>query len=510
MEMDPLLFHAVQALYLGAFGLLALVGIYFLAVTLARWRIRSREPQAPTVGHPVPLVTVQVPLRNEFYVTDRVLDALGALRWPRDRLQVQVIDDSDDETTAVAAAGVRRLQENGVQAVLVRPRERSGSKAAALNAGLRSATGSLVAVFDADFVPPPDFLERTVPFLSDPEVACVQTRWSHLNESSSLLSRCLAFALDAHFAVEQRVRSEHGFLMSFNATACVWRRSVLEEAGGWPTDTLTEDLDLTLTALLAGRRFVYLDEPAAPAEVPAEILGFKKQQARWARGGMQNLRKHARTLVRADAVPPLVRVDGMVHLAHYAIHPLVLLLMVLHPFLLAGDLVARPVLAALAVGATLGPVLMLVTGQRVLHPRDWVRRLVWVVPMSLVGIGISLRVTGAVLAGLFGPRGTFERTPKYRLEATGGSWRDTMYAGRVDGWVLAEAGLGLFLAAVAVLAVMADRLVAVPGAVVGAVAFLGVAAMGLHAGRRRGRPGTPPRPVPPSRQDTVSRTADRP
>lgn len=472
----------VKALYIGACTMLALVGLYFLVVTLARWRIRSGGPSIQAVEQPAPLVTIQVPLRNEFYVADRILASIGAMRWPRDRLQVQVIDDSDDQTTMVAVASIKRLQENGVDAVLVRPAPRSGSKAAALNTGLRSAVGHLVAIFDADFVPPPDFLERTVPFLSDPQVACVQTRWSHLNEASSLLSRCLAFALDAHFAVEQRVRSKHGFLMSFNATACVWRRSVLEQAGGWPTDTLTEDLDLTLMALLEGRRFVYLDEPATGAEIPVEILGFKTQQARWAKGGMQNLRKHAWDVVRASSVRPLARVDAVIHLAHYAIHPLVLLLMVLHPFLLIGDLVARPLLVGLVAVATLGPTLMLVSGQRIMHPQDWQHRLVWIVPMSLIGIGISLRVTGAVLAGLMGPRGRFERTPKYRLGTNEGSWRDKMYVGRVDGWVFAEAGLGVGLAAVAVMGFMANRIVAVPGAVVGAVAFLSVAAMGLHAG----------------------------
>lgn len=276
---------AVDALRL-AYGLvtalLAGVGLYYGLLAVERVvRSDTEASHGADVGLAAyPTVSVQVPVYNERHVVDRVLEAIGEFEWPTDRLQVQVIDDSTDDTTAVVRDAIGNLRDQGIEVQHLERDGRDGYKAGATAAALEAASGEFVALFDADFVPPPDFLERTVPAFEDGRVGCVQTRWSHLNERSSWFTRAQALALDAHFAVEQWVRARAGSLMSFNATSCVWRRETIESVGGWSSETVAEDLDLTAAALQAGWRFEYTAGYAVPCEIPPTLSAFVRQQTR--------------------------------------------------------------------------------------------------------------------------------------------------------------------------------------------------------------------------------------
>jgi cellulose synthase/poly-beta-1,6-N-acetylglucosamine synthase-like glycosyltransferase len=276
-----------------------------------------------------PTVTVQLPLYNEAEVAARVIAAAGALRWPADKLEIQVLDDSTDETTAIAEVACATLRARGIAATVVHRDDRRGYKAGALADGLLVARGDAIAIFDADFVPPPDFLERTVPYIAA-GAGMVQARWGHLNETQSLLTRLQAVLLDAHFVVEQPSRARQGRWFQFNGTAGVWSRSAIARAGGWHDDTLTEDLDLSYRAQLAGERFVYLTDLVAPAELPADLTAFKAQQHRWGKGMAQALRKCGPRILTARA-PILTRVEALLHLSSALAWPLVAFVSVLLP-----------------------------------------------------------------------------------------------------------------------------------------------------------------------------------
>jgi cellulose synthase/poly-beta-1,6-N-acetylglucosamine synthase-like glycosyltransferase len=447
--------------------LLALYGLEALAFAWFRLRLGAGAPP-PTRDAPdppaLPVVTVQLPIFNEEYVLPRLLDAVASLDWPRDRLEVQVLDDSTDGTRALAAELAAAWRARGLDVKVLHREDRRGFKAGALKAGLAEARGDVVAIFDADFAPRRDFLRRVVPpLLADPGLACVQARWSHVNEEYSMLTRAQAMGIDGHFAVEQRVRNARGYPMNFNGTAGVWRAAAIRDAGGWSAETLAEDLDLSYRAQLLGWRFLYLDDVDAPAEVPTQVHAFKRQQARWAQGSIQCLRRHSGDLLRSRRLRPGAKVAALLHLSHYMVHPLMLALSILLlPVVLASAL-PLPLATALF-AATFGPPALYAVGQRVRHPEDWARRLWRLVPLTLIGVGVAVSNTRAVALGLTRRGGEFRRTPKFRIERAGDSWRDKRYALPVDASVLGEAALCLVMVATVAVALATRRYAALPWA----------------------------------------------
>jgi cellulose synthase/poly-beta-1,6-N-acetylglucosamine synthase-like glycosyltransferase len=426
----PTLAQAVLlTLYGLATALLAGTGLYYGLIAVERV-VRSRDAHdgATTACQDGerPPVTVQVPVYDERNVVGTVLRALGDLEWPAGQLQVQVIDDSTDETSVVVAEALGALAERGVAVEHVERDDREGYKAGAVERGLETATGEFVALFDADFVPPPDFLAETVPHFRDPSVGCVQTRWEHRNESYSWFTRAQALALDAHFAVEQWVRAEVGSLMSFNATSCVWRRETLDDVGGWSSETVAEDLDLTAAALLGGWRFVYTEGYAVPCEIPATLSAFVRQQTRWARGSTQNVRKHLGALLRSDR-PPWARFHSVMHVCHYLFYPLLLAWIGLHVVVTAATEAPRWLLLAGFFGTTPGPIAFLVLGQVLVDREGRLRRLAATLVLTLVGVGIAWRMTRAVLSGFVEMGGTFARTPKFGVDGPRRAWSDRRY-----------------------------------------------------------------------------------
>ncbi len=425
------LLHIVASALLAAFGYHRAQMARAFARMQRDTRIRER-PAGPARRGDWPLVTVQLPLYNERYVAERVIRAAAALEYPSDRLEIQVLDDSTDDTTELVARVVDELQDTGVTIHHVRRASRTGYKAGALAEGLNRASGSLIAIFDADFVPNADFLIQVVPDFDEGDVAMVQARWGHINADTSLLTRTQALQLDAHFTTEHTVRARSGCFFNFNGTAGIWRRSAIESAGGWQADTLTEDLDLSYRAQLAGWRFIYRDDVEVPAELPAEIAAFRLQQQRWAQGGIQTARKILPTLLRSD-LPAKIKRAATWHLLIHLSYPLLVIVTLagLAVGLFADLFALRWVLAVdglLLTFAMASLTYFYGVTARGRDPDRWRRRL-WVVPaVMILGAGISLGQCAAVWRGLLGHRTPFRRTPKYKL--AGGkdrSWRRAAY-----------------------------------------------------------------------------------
>jgi len=443
------LLHAVTAIILAIYGANALL------MTLLYLRRRRQAPPSAPEPAEWPLVTVQAPIFNELHVVERLIQALAALDYPRDRLQIQLLDDSTDETTALAAAGIERVRGQGLEIELLHRQQRPGFKAGALAAAMPQTRGEVIAIFDADFVPAPDFLRRTVPYLmADPTAGFLQTRWSHLNAGYSPLTQMQALALDGHFVVEQTVRQRSGWLFGFNGTAGLWRRACIDDAGGWQTDTLCEDLDLSYRAQLRGWRGLYLPDVDAPAEIPPQLAALKRQQGRWATGSIQTFRKLALPVARSSR-PLSHRIEGLIHLGAYFCHPLMVLLLLLTlPLLWFGDSAANPLrwlLAYLGV-VSIGPPLLYVVSQWELHRgQGWLRRLAVLPLLVLMGAGLALSNTAAVAAGLSNRPVAFRRTPKFHVQERRDLWRNKRYALPLSWLVLGEA----FLAGYALLTVAA-------------------------------------------------------
>ena len=431
--MPPPLDTVVVALYFGVLGCLAVYGAHraYLVYLYTTRRPRSVPPSAPALSASaiLPRVTIQLPVYNEMYVVERLIDAVGALRYPRDRLDVQVLDDSTDETSRIVDGAVRRWRDRGLAISCRRRAPRAGFKAGALAAGLRAARGDLIAIFDADFIPPPVFLEQAVPLFRDETVGMVQARWGHSNRNDSLLTRVQALLLDAHFVLEHGARHRSGCFFNFNGTAGVWRRAAIVSAGGWQHDTLTEDLDLSYRAQLAGWRFVFVPDIVAPAELPVEMNAFKGQQHRWAKGSIQTCRKLLPRVLRAP-LPLRVRVESVFHLTANLNYLLVL----------AWSALVVPALFARAAGggwrlwldapifgaAGLAAVVFYTLSQREVGG-DWLARVRDLPALAAIGLGMSINNALAVLGALARRPGGFARTAKYGPLAATGAWTGARY-----------------------------------------------------------------------------------
>ncbi|MBI4264878.1 MAG: glycosyltransferase [Acidobacteria bacterium] len=440
----------VLATYFFVLIILAVYGWHRYYLVYLYMKNRDRQPVAPPLPDPLPLVTVQLPIYNEMYVADRLIDAVCRMEYPRDRLEIQVLDDSTDETTSVAERAVRRHAADGVNIRYVHRTERSGFKAGALEAGLQVATGEYVAIFDADFVPAPDFLRRTVPYFADPRVAMVQARWGHINQNYSLLTKIQSILLDGHFVLEHGARNRSGLFFNFNGTAGIWRRAAIADAGGWQHDTLTEDLDLSYRAQLRGWSFVFVQDLVSPAEVPVEMNAFKSQQHRWAKGSIQTCRKLLPRILRSD-LPFGVKVEAFFHLTANVNY----LLMCVLSVLMAPSMVIRfnmgwyemlLIDVPLFFAATASVANFYMVCQRELHA-DWTTRLKYLPFLMSIGIGLTVNNTRAVLEALFNRQGEFARTPKYRIEGQADEWIGKKYRQSFVVQPMIELALGLYFTA---------------------------------------------------------------
>lgn len=428
---------------------LALYGLNSLLLTVICVWVRRHVPRPAARPSIWPKVTVQLPIYNELHVVERSIAAAAALDYPRELLQIQVLDDSIDETVLVAQRAVARHAQMGVNIQYLHRSSRAGFKAGALAHGLHRATGELLAIFDADFVPPRGFLRRIVPYFSAPSVGCVQARWDHLNRAYSILTQAQAMGIDGHFVVEQRVRSRAGFFLNFNGSAGMWRRACIEDAGGWQADTLTEDLDLSYRAQLAGWRILYVPDVRVVAELPPQLDALRRQQARWAQGSIQVARKILPSLVGSDQ-PWRIKVEGAIHLTGYLVHPLLLVTLLLTlPMVLTNSRVSA--LVPYCFLATAGPPLLYLLAQTERGP-GWWRELRFAPILLLLGVGLALNNTVAMVRAFLGRKGQFQRTPKFAIRGGQDRWQDSTYALRCTSLVWSELLLAAFALGLARLA----------------------------------------------------------
>lgn len=430
-------------LFLYGFGMASIVlysiGQLHLVFTFLRKRQRfSAEP--PIVGDEnLPFVTIQLPIFNELYVVERLLESIAAIDYPLDRFEIQLLDDSNDETVAVAAQKVAELKERGIQIDHIRRPSREGFKAGALAYGLEIAKGEFIAIFDADFLPLPEHLRTALANFTDPRIGVVQARWEHINRNYSVFTEALAFHLDAHFTIEQFSRDQGGYFMNFNGTAGVWRKETIYDAGGWEADTLTEDLDLSYRAQLRGWKFRYLDDLGAPSELPAEMGAIKSQQYRWMKGGAEVARKMLGNVWKSK--DSLIRkLHGTLHLLSSSIFVIVLILGATSVPLLylkharyAGnvDFLAVPVTALAFSFITLGLMYFITFCQREKNLWEALKRFgLYYVPFLSLSMGLSVHNTIAVAQGWWGKQTPFVRTPKFNIRSKKDQWKGQKYINR--------------------------------------------------------------------------------
>lgn len=405
MDLDSIVFTA----YVTTLALLAVYGVHRV-VMLARFHW-ERTPVHTVASGERPLVAVQLPIFNERTVAERLIRATCALEWPREKLEIQVLDDSNDETRELVDAEVARQRALGHDIRVIRRSDRRGFKAGALDHGLTQTRAPFVCIFDADFVPEPDFLARLMPAFADPAIGMVQARWGHANRDESLLTRAESALLDGHFVIEHKVRHDSGLFFNFNGTAGVWRRTAIEAAGGWEHDTLTEDLDLSYRAQLAGWKFVYAPMVVAPAEVPPDIAAFKSQQHRWAKGSVQVFKKLGWRILTSKE-PLRVKLEALAHLTGNVGYPCVLLLAVLMPLAIRSSR-EYPAWAQVALFCvcTFSVIVFYEQSQRAIG-RPLRRRIGDIAAALTLGIGMCVSQTRAVVEGLLPGTGVFVRTPK--------------------------------------------------------------------------------------------------
>jgi glycosyl transferase family 2 len=404
------------ALYFIVLLLLCGYGLHRARLAWLCLRCQPRDAVREVETSALPSVTIQLPLYNEATVVQRLLEAVSRIDYPADRLEIQVLDDSDDETRVLAQIMVERLQRQGANIQYLRRPTREGYKAGALEYGLKSAMGELIAIFDADFVPRPDFLKAIVGHFHQPNVGMVQARWGHLNRDASLLTALQALMLDGHHLVENRARYAVGCYFNFAGTAGVWRRSAIVGAGGWQHDTLTEDLDLSYRAQLAGWRFVYRSDVVTPSELPEDISAFRAQQFRWAKGTVQTARKLLREVVRAPLTPGQ-RLEAIFHLTPHFAYPLMLTLSVLLPWALAllpavDDWRTMVLVDAPLFGGATGSLAAFYAIANRAQGRPAGEALKRLPALMALGIGLSPHLSRAVFEGMLSDAGEFVRTPK--------------------------------------------------------------------------------------------------
>jgi cellulose synthase/poly-beta-1,6-N-acetylglucosamine synthase-like glycosyltransferase len=471
--------------------LLASYGMHrYVLVYLYYKHKKNRTTEPKELFADLPRVTVQLPIFNEQYVVDRLLDAICKLKYPREKLDIQVLDDSTDETVKVARDLVERYAALGHPISYHHRGNREGFKAGALAAGLQTAKGEFVAIFDADFVPPEDFLLRTIHHFTDPHIGMVQTRWTHINRNYSFLTEVEAMLLDGHFVLEHSGRARSGVFFNFNGTAGVWRRCTIDEAGGWQHDTLTEDTDLSYRAQLKGWKFIYLQDVECPAELPVEMTAFKTQQARWAKGLIQTAKKILPKVMRSD-VPLHAKVEAWYHLTANLSYPLMIVLSVLLlPAMIIrfyqGWFQMLYIDLPLFMASTFSISSFYLVSQKELFPRRWPRALLYLPFLMALGIGLTITNTRAVLEAVIGKKSAFARTPKYRVESRKDKVGASKYRRRL-GWVpWLELLIGAYFALTVYYAIDNENYITVPFLVLFVMGYWYTGLMSLLQGRFTG------------------------
>ncbi len=445
---------------------LATYGLHRYWLVYDYYKYARNIPGPPPEVTRWPRVTVQLPIFNERYVIERLVEAVSRFDYPRELLDIQVLDDSTDETVQVARACVERFAAQGLPIHYIHRSNREGYKAGALENGLKTGQGEFVAIFDADFIPSPDFLRRCIPYFENDKIGMVQTRWTYLNRDYSLLTQVETILLDGHFVVEHGARSRRGTFFNFNGTAGVWRRKAIEEAGGWEHDTLTEDTDLSYRAQLKGWKFLYLPDIECASELPVDINGFKAQQARWAKGLMQTAKKILPRVMKSN-MPWHVKAEAFFHLTANISYPLMVLLStMLLPAMIVrfyqGYFQMLCIDLPLFLASTCSISSFYLVAQKELRPKNWWRTFLYMPFVMATGIGISVRNAQAVLEAIVGKKSEFARTPKFKIEGKTDSFVSKKYRNKAGWMPYAEVLLGIYFLFTVIYAVLNENYATVP------------------------------------------------
>ena len=437
MEQVVLIGYFVSLSILFLFGLHGFVMMYY------HRKYGHKNPVPDSEFKPDKLVTIQLPLYNEMYVIERLINSVCEIDYPKDKMEIQVLDDSTDETTTIVSKIVEEKKKLGFDISHIRRGSREGYKAGALKEGMKIAKGEFIAIFDADFIPQKEFLKKTLSYFTDDKVGMVQSRWEHLNGDYSIITKAQALALDGHFVIEQTVRNKSGFFINFNGTGGVWRKKCIEDAGNWHADTLTEDLDLSYRAQLIGWRFVFLKDFTSPAELPSEINALKAQQFRWTKGAVETAKKIL-PLVWKSKVPLRVKLQSTFHLTNNLVFPFILLAAILNvPLIFIKNSGAHEIyfaIMSLFVLAFVSSFLFYLYSQKDIHT-DWRKRIV-LFPLFMAGsMGLAVNNSRAVFEGLMNRKSEFVRTPKFKQESD----KDTFVGNK---YLNKKLGLSVFVEAV--------------------------------------------------------------
>jgi cellulose synthase/poly-beta-1,6-N-acetylglucosamine synthase-like glycosyltransferase len=474
---------AILGLYFLTLVILAVFGLHRYIMVFLYYKYRDQRALPMPLPERLPRVTVQLPLYNEMYVVDRLLDSVCRIRYPRELMEIQILDDSTDDTVAMVQAAADRYRALGFDIQHLHRDDRRGYKAGALEEGLKVAKGEFILIFDADFVAPPDILEKTLGHFADPEVGMVQGRWGHINRDYSMLTQVQSILLDGHFILEHGGRNRAGRFFNFNGTAGVWRRQAIVDGGGWQHDTLTEDLDLSYRTQMKGWRFVYLQDVVSPAEIPVEMNAFKTQQFRWAKGSIQTCLKLLPRIL-ASPLSPEVKTEAAFHLgANFAYPLMILLALLMFPAMVIrynmGWYEMMIVDIPLFLGATMSVCSFYVMSQREVFGETWKSRLRYLPAVLSVGIGLSVSNAKGVMEAIFGIESEFTRTPKYGVEEIGDDWRQKRYRGNVTLLPFVELLLGLYFTIMMYYAASNGIYGTLPFIVLFQAGFLHAAAMAL-------------------------------
>jgi cellulose synthase/poly-beta-1,6-N-acetylglucosamine synthase-like glycosyltransferase len=481
---------SIEIVFLGVYfsvlTVLAVYGSHRYRMAYLYYRHKYKLPTPKGTLAVLPRVTIQLPIYNEMYVVERLVDSVCKIDYPAELLEIQVLDDSTDETCAIARAVVERNRQVGHNVVYIHRDNRQGFKAGALEHGLKLAHGEFVAVFDADFVPAPDFLRRTVPFFSDDKIGMVQVRWGHLNREFSILTQAQSIFLDGHFIIEHTARNRSGAFFNFNGTAGIWRRNTINDAGGWQHDTLTEDLDLSYRAQLKGWQFVFLPDVVSPAEVPVDMNAFKSQQHRWAKGSIQTARKLLPTILRSN-LPMAVKREAFFHLTNNMAYLLMVLLSLLMPLSmlvrfehgLYGTLFLD---LPFCITATASVCFFYVACQRE-QGLSWWGRLKYLPFLMSLGIGLAINNAKAVLEAIMRKETGFTRTPKTGAEGRSVQRVKRSYRGSRSWLPFVELAFGLYFTGAVLFAIDAGIYTSLPFLILFQSGFLYVGVMSLLQSR---------------------------
>lgn len=451
--------------YIGSLTILFTFGSHGLIMVYYYLKHKNKRDDFSGVLKEYPLVTLQLPIYNEMYVIERLIKAACEIDYPIDKLEIQVLDDSTDETVGIVDNIIKEYRLKGFDITHIHRNDRTGYKAGALKEGLKTAKGEFVGIFDADFIPRQNFLMIVLPFFNDPKIGMVQTRWEHLNRAYSLITQIQALALDGHFVIEQQVRNKADYFINFNGTSGVWRKECIFDAGNWEADTLTEDLDLSYRAQLKGWKFKYLTDFTTPSEVPSEINSVKSQQFRWTKGAIETAKKILFRVWKAD-LPFKHKVMSTFHLTNNIVFPFILLACLLNmPIVLiknTGQYDTYFAFMSVFVLAFIGSFLFYLFSQKDVY-EDWRTRIL-LFPVFMAGsMGFAINNTKAVFEALINKKSEFVRTPKYGIDGEAGSWKDKKYVHKkIKISVIFELLLALYSLAAVVVSLVTLQISAIP------------------------------------------------